>query len=535
MPLPVAEMRIRNPSFFVNDIFDNLLHEHHEGDHHEDDKDTFDEQAIELLLEKLKTGGEGGHDGHDHHDHEHDGENDHAHKWRRSVNGEDHKLHHGPTYDRDLDTDHSNEHNLNHHHGHDHNYDHDHDHDHDHEEDNLPGCFSAKRILKIFSLPEKNIKRDEFHKICPAIIQQSLSTACATNSSASTKAPLSQIYGYGFLATLIITLASLVGVTLVPCLNSAIYERLMTSFVCLGIGTMLGDAFLHIIPLSLGLHNHEHGHEHGSAAHDTHAHAYLWKMLLLLIAIYIFYLVESIFALVSRTMNGIAPDENDNSHGHSHIKPPANQTAVFRKKASSDAEENRVEIQGKTNLGYEKDVDDEEMVEKKETPDQVLKPKTGICGIPTVAALVVIGDGIHNFVDGVAIAAAFTTSLRAGLSTSIAVLLHELPHEFGDFAIFIGSGIGYGKALALNLLSALTAFLGLFLGVQIATDETILFWILAITGGMFIYVSLVNMLPEVMHSGESRTLVGFLAQNAGIWAGVGLMLLIALYEDKIQA
>ena len=52
---------------------------------------------------------------------------------------------------------------------------------------------------------------------------------------------------------------------------------------------------------------------------------------------------------------------------------------------------------------------------------------------------------------------------------------------------------------------------------------------------MFIYVSLVNMLPEVMHSGESRTLVGFLAQNAGIWAGVGLMLLIALYEDKIQA
>ena len=75
-----------------------------------------------------------------------------------------------------------------------------------------------------------------------------------------------------------------------------------------------------------------------------------------------------------------------------------------------------------------------------------------------------IGDGIHNFVDGVAIAAAFSSSLPTGVMTSLAILLHELPHEFGDFAIFISSGMGYRKALALNLLSATTAFLGFFLG-----------------------------------------------------------------------
>ena len=67
--------------------------------------------------------------------------------------------------------------------------------------------------------------------------------------------------------------------------------------------------------------------------------------------------------------------------------------------------------------------------------------------------------------DGVALAAAFSASLRTGLSTSIAILLHELPHEFGDFAIFIASGMGYRKALGLNLISALTAFLGFFLGI----------------------------------------------------------------------
>ena len=67
--------------------------------------------------------------------------------------------------------------------------------------------------------------------------------------------------------------------------------------------------------------------------------------------------------------------------------------------------------------------------------------------------------------DGVALAAAFSASTKAGISTSIAIFLHELPHEFGDFAIFIASGMGYRRALSLNLISGLTAFLGFFLGI----------------------------------------------------------------------
>ena len=78
--------------------------------------------------------------------------------------------------------------------------------------------------------------------------------------------------------------------------------------------------------------------------------------------------------------------------------------------------------------------------------------------------LVLVGDGIHNFADGIAIGAAFRASLTIGATTSAAVLLHELPHEFGDFAIFVASGLSVKKALALNLLSALSAYLGLFIG-----------------------------------------------------------------------
>ena len=96
-------------------------------------------------------------------------------------------------------------------------------------------------------------------RICPALLQQSLTTACDAKkppSPAKTPPSLTEIYGYGFLATAVITLLSLVGVIMVPCLSKSFYEQLMSAFICLGIGTMLGDSFLHLIPLALELHGH---------------------------------------------------------------------------------------------------------------------------------------------------------------------------------------------------------------------------------------------------------------------------------------
>ena len=107
---------------------------------------------------------------------------------------------------------------------------------------------------------KKEMKILSSNRICPALLQQSLTAACTKNSSSTSKKhSLSEIYGYGFLATLVITILSLIGVLLVPCFHSDTYQKLMTSFICLAIGTMLGDALLHLIPLSLGLHAHGHG------------------------------------------------------------------------------------------------------------------------------------------------------------------------------------------------------------------------------------------------------------------------------------
>ena len=87
-----------------------------------------------------------------------------------------------------------------------------------------------------------------------------MTKACEGDSSKPSVRPsLPEVYGYGFLATLFITVASLGGVLLVPCLNTNVYEKLMSMFICLGVGTMLGDGFLHLIPLALGLHDHGAG------------------------------------------------------------------------------------------------------------------------------------------------------------------------------------------------------------------------------------------------------------------------------------
>ncbi|VDL64783.1 unnamed protein product [Nippostrongylus brasiliensis] len=83
------------------------------------------------------------------------------------------------------------------------------------------------------------------------------------------------------------------------------------------------------------------------------------------------------------------------------------------------------------------------------------------------ALVILLGDGVHNFIDGIAIGTSFMSSTKLGIITSIAVICHELPHELGDFAVLIESGLSTATALGFNLLSALTAFLGLFVSISL--------------------------------------------------------------------
>lgn len=117
--------------------------------------------------------------------------------------------------------------------------------------------------------------------------------------------------------------------------------------------------------------------------------------------------------------------------------------------------------------------------------------------MPVSSLMVIIGDAIHNFADGLAVGAAFSMSLAAGFSTSIAVLCHELPHEVGDFALLLHSGMSAKVAVMYNCVSSIFAFIGLVAGLLLGSHEGFSSWLLAATVGVFLYVALVSMLTEL--------------------------------------
>jgi zinc and cadmium transporter len=137
---------------------------------------------------------------------------------------------------------------------------------------------------------------------------------------------------------------------------------------------------------------------------------------------------------------------------------------------------------------------------------------------------VVVGDAFHNFVDGAVIAAAAMTSLPLGISTAVAVTAHEIPQEVGDFAILLHAGYSRGKALTLNVLSALASIVGA-VAAFFAFDHVpaLLPYFLALSAASFLYVAMADLIPG-LHRG--RTDASSLRQILLIGAGVLTMLIV---------
>ncbi|CAI8010005.1 Zinc transporter ZIP10 [Geodia barretti] len=144
---------------------------------------------------------------------------------------------------------------------------------------------------------------------------------------------------------------------------------------------------------------------------------------------------------------------------------------------------------------------------------------------------------MHNLTDGLAVGVAISQSLGLGLSTAMAILFHEIPHELSDYAILLHTGMSWYKALFLNFASALTSVLGFFVGVAIGTDsEESEEWLLAVIAGQFLYIALVDLLPELLHSKEEglQKVLQVIMSVLGLAVGFSVLLVIALFEDTIN-
>lgn len=142
----------------------------------------------------------------------------------------------------------------------------------------------------------------------------------------------------------------------------------------------------------------------------------------------------------------------------------------------------------------------------------------------SVGALIILGDGIHNFVDGVLISAAFLTDVQLGIVAGLAVVAHEIPQEVGDFAILLESGYSKSKALWYNVMASLTTVVGGVLAYHSLENlHGILPFFLALAASSFIYIAVADLIPSLHKKTDPKT---SLEQIVLIGAGVLLIYLL---------
>ncbi len=139
-------------------------------------------------------------------------------------------------------------------------------------------------------------------------------------------------------------------------------------------------------------------------------------------------------------------------------------------------------------------------------------------------AFLMFGDGLHNFIDGMSIAAGFLVSFQLGLITSMTVFVHEIPHELGDFGILIHKGWSRAGVLWLNAATGLTSILGAVLAFYLGQYfKNIVPILLSITTANFIYLSAANLLPEIHHKAKKSFAVKY---TISFFAGIFLIALL---------
>jgi zinc transporter 10 len=478
------------------------------------------------------------HAGHDHehagHDHEHAG-HDHEH----AGHDHEHAGHDHAGHDHNNHTD-----QLHAHHDHDDHVDHDHD---DQDGDGTP---NHNRIY------DKNI------------------WAAAVGS------------------IFIIGACGIFGVVVIPIMNRRIYQHAVQFLIALAVGTLTGDALLHLLPHAIMGGDHKHGdHGHGSnLQNDLHKRA-VWIGFVAAMAIIGFFLFEKLVNILGELRTNSIPDKNLRVVREGHVaSDKAVGENICKHKYSAycvqdfDSQNERDEsVRGngtpKKNVsGGSEDPASEKTLLPVTEGEKLHKRNYSIGGngfkpdqdtviishhenihhghshahshihsapnsISSVAWMVIFGDGIHNLADGLAIGAAFADGMWSGISTSIAVLCHELPHEIGDFAMLLKTGMSFKKAVFYNVVSSVLAFLGMLVGLLLGNLENFSSWMFAATAGVFLYVALVDMMPE-LSSGHSHPLsketqhegnfVPLILQLLGMSTGVGIMTIIALYEEDFK-
>lgn len=135
------------------------------------------------------------------------------------------------------------------------------------------------------------------------------------------------------------------------------------------------------------------------------------------------------------------------------------------------------------------------------------------------AFMIVLGDGVHNFIDGILIAAAFLTDTELGLATTLAVIAHEIPQEVGDFLVLLHAGYSKRRALLLNLVSGLASVVGGVAGyLALDSARAVVPYVIALAAASFLYIATADLMPHLHTRRDARSATG---QIALLGLGIG--------------
>ncbi|KAF0313448.1 Zinc transporter SLC39A7 [Amphibalanus amphitrite] len=449
---------------------------------------------------------------------------------------------------------HAHDHGHGHAHDHGHGHAHDHGHGHAHYHDEAPSF----KYLRAANEASRQQQEEEARRVLEEFAAHQ---AAGTRTSAETRSLWLNAIG----STLLVSAAPFFILFLIPLDNTDASQPLLKVLLSFAAGGLLGDAFLHLIPHALmavsesgaetaGGHGHshgDHGHSHG-AGHEHDMSVGLW----VLAGIVAFFLVEKFVRIVK--------GGHGHSHGHSHQATAETKAKTAsgdkdskedkegkdgdkskdsddakretdnkkdksgkngdKAKEKSDAKDSKAKSSGKDKAAEKSKKDS---AKEMKSSDQVAKdapqPDIKVAGYLNLAA-----DFTHNLTDGLAIGASYLAGHSIGMITTLTIILHEVPHEIGDFAILVQSGVPRRRAIFLQLTTAVGALTGTVISLLAeGADSAATSRILPFTAGGFIYIATVSVIPELL---EKTSVWQTVKELIALLVGIYMMVLIAEYE-----
>ncbi|CAI2728680.1 unnamed protein product [Schistosoma spindalis] len=422
----------------------------------------------------------------------------------------------------------------------------------------LSGAFS---VTIYFIILVSRIKCQE------VIANQSNSNQSLINNSpkANPNAPsFSESLGYGFLCVTVTNLCALIGIVFTFLKKYRFFPTILSFMVATAVGSLLSTSIIVLIPEALQIIQPT-GNDN-----TQDSNSYVIKSITVCIGVFFFYILEFLLRLIpqcflkkkthsnDKSQNGFHIDQFNHHHHQLSYHQQGRPSLVIPVEPVVDGDKdgpiveftpnrsNQSKTMNRSLVGVETDLRCESpptedvmnhLPSYEELSTELQKPGNNeqintqpiiqsthtlkkhkswqhrLRDLEPVAWMIFIGDGAHNFMDGLSIGVGFTQNIGLGISLTLAVLCEELPHELGDIAVLLRSGLTVPMAMLFNFVSACTAYIGLFVGLSVGDLNDVAPYVFALTGGFFMYIALADMLPEMRAMEDAKRI-----ENGNCWA-----------------